>query len=60
MKRLVAGRALPELKMEVGNSHAIAGDADLPKDVATLYLLALLDIGPVQMAVASPPRCLIN
>src|SRR4029453_4676532 len=52
--------ALPELKMEVGNSHAIAGGADLPKDVATLYLLALLDVGLVQMAVASPPRCLIN
>jgi hypothetical protein len=52
--------ALPELKMEVGNSHAIAGRADLPKDIATLYLLALLDVGRVQMAVASPPRCLIN
>src|SRR5215510_12287883 len=46
--------------MEVGNSQATAGGAGLPKDVATLYLLALLDVGRVQMAVAGPPRCLID
>src|SRR5262245_5394400 len=52
--------ALPKLKMEVRNSRAIAGGADFPKDIATLYLLVRLDVGPVQMAVASPPRCLFE
>ena len=59
-KRLVAWMALPKLKMEVGNAHAIAGRSDSTEDVATRYLLALLDVGPAQMAVASPPRCLID
>src|SRR5262245_4780308 len=46
-KRLLAGMALPKLKMEVGNPHAIAGRSDNTEDVATRYLLALLDVGPV-------------
>jgi hypothetical protein len=52
--------ALPELEMEVGNSRAIASRADLPNDIAALYLLILLDVGRAQMAIASPPRGLID
>jgi hypothetical protein len=60
VKRLAAGMALSELEMEVGNSHAIASRADLPNDIAALYLLIRLDVGHGQMAIASPPRGLID
>ena len=52
-------RLLPEPKMEVGNSQAMASRAGLPEDIAALYLLAPLDVGLVQMAVNSRPKDLI-
>ena len=53
-------RLLPEPKMEVGNSQAMASRAGLPEDIAALYLLAPLDVGLVQMAVNSRPKDLID